>query len=87
MGSGSSCSGGGRRSDWVRNLTADPRVGVKIGERSFSGHAAIITDPNDDQMARRLLATKYQGWQEGQEMSGWAQTALPVAIDLEPASI
>ena len=33
--------------------------------------------------ARRLLAAKYQGWKEGKPMSGWATTALPVAIDLQ----
>jgi hypothetical protein len=42
----------------------------------------------DDGLARRLLATKYQGWQEGRALSAWACESLPVAIDLggvEPA--
>jgi hypothetical protein len=32
-------------------------------------------------MARRLLAAKYQGWREGRSLSGWARTAVPIAIE------
>ena len=39
---------------------------------------------SDDLLARRLLDAKYHGWSEGRALTGWAQTALPVAIDLEP---
>lgn len=47
-------SGGGDRSDWMKNLKRDPAV-------------------------------KYHGWTEGEELSRWAQTALPIAIDRQPA--
>ena len=76
-------SGGGDRSDWVRNLRAEPRIGVRIGDRSWSATARVVEDPDEDAMARRLLAAKYQGWREGNPLSRWANTALPVA--LEPA--
>jgi hypothetical protein len=36
----------------------------------------------DDALARELLAAKYQGWRAGAPLSGWARTALPVAVDL-----
>ena len=74
-------SGGGDRSDWVRNLRAEPRVGLRIGDRSWSATARVVEDPEEDAMARRLLATKYQGWLEGRPLSRWAATALPVALD------
>lgn len=35
----------GTRADWVRNLQADPRVQVQVGNRHFSGTAEVITDP------------------------------------------
>lgn len=79
-------SGGGDRSDWVRNLLLHPEVTVRLGERSFRGRARIVDDPTEDALARRLLASKYQGWTEGARMSGWARTSLAVAVDLGPQS-
>jgi deazaflavin-dependent oxidoreductase (nitroreductase family) len=75
-------SGGGDRSDWVRNLRVEPRVTVRVGEVTWDANAAVVEDPDEDGRARALLATKYQGWREGQPMSSWARTALPIAIDL-----
>jgi deazaflavin-dependent oxidoreductase (nitroreductase family) len=76
-------SGGGDHSDWVRNLLADPLVSLRIGDRSWSATARVVEDPEEDGLARRLLAAKYQGWREGYPLSRWASTALPVAM--EPA--
>jgi deazaflavin-dependent oxidoreductase (nitroreductase family) len=73
-------SGGGLRSDWVRNIRAEPRVTVRVGDTTFEAEGRVVEDPTEDALARRLLATKYQGWHEGQAMSGWAQTALPIAL-------
>ncbi len=35
----------GRRADWYRNLLADPRVRLQIGERMIEAQAEPITDP------------------------------------------
>ena len=78
-------SGGGGRSDWVKNIRADPGVIVRVGDRERAGRARVIEDAAEEGEARRLLASKYQVWKEGKRMSGWASTALPVAIDLKPA--
>ena len=75
-------SGAGEGSDWVRNLRADPRVRVRLGETTSAATARVVDDLAEDALARRLLAAKYQGWSEGREMSGWARTALAVALDL-----
>ena len=75
-------SGGGDRSDWVKNMRAYPSVTVKISKQQFAGKTREVTDPSEDALARRLLAAKYQGWREGRKMSEWARTALPVAIDI-----
>jgi deazaflavin-dependent oxidoreductase (nitroreductase family) len=76
-------SGGGEASDWVKNLRARPQVTVRIGKQTFTGAARFVSDEQEEAMARRLLAAKYQGWREGRALSGWARTALPVAIDLQ----
>jgi deazaflavin-dependent oxidoreductase (nitroreductase family) len=73
-------AGGGERADWVRNLRADPAVGLRVGSYDGPATAEVVTDPADDALARRLLASKYQGWQPGSQMSGWAQTALAVVV-------
>ncbi len=74
-------AGGGRRSDWVRNLEVNGDVDLRVGPRSGRATASIVTDPEEDARARRLLAAKYQGWREGAALSEWARTALSVAID------
>jgi deazaflavin-dependent oxidoreductase (nitroreductase family) len=75
-------SGGGEGSDWVRNIRADGRVHVRIGEREFEGAARPVEDDAEEAIARRLLAAKYQNWKAGKPLSSWARTALPVAIAL-----
>ncbi len=76
-------SGGRRRSDWVRNLEAEPAVKLEIGGRHFEAAARIVSDPAEDQLARQLLAAKYYSWREGQPLNTWAASALPVAIELK----
>ena len=74
-------SGGRDRSHWVRNLQAQPAVQVRLGQETRSGIARVVDDRTEDARARRLLTAKYQGWREGAPLSGWAQTALPVAVE------
>jgi deazaflavin-dependent oxidoreductase (nitroreductase family) len=77
-------SGGGDRSDWVRNLVANPAVGVRFGApraTDVPGHARLVEAADEEEAARRLLAAKYQGWDEGRPLSSWARTALCVAVD------
>ncbi len=73
-------SGGGHRSDWVRNLSKDSNVTVRIRDASFPARARIVDGAEDDGRIRRLMAAKYQGWKEGTELSDWARTALVVAL-------
>lgn len=77
-------SGGGNRSDWVRNLRADPSVRVEVAGVDRPALARVVDDPGEEASARRLLAAKYQGWREGAPLSTWARTALVVAIEPEP---
>jgi len=74
-------SGGGDRSDWVRNLVRTPETTVRIGDREFAGRARIVADGDEDRLARRLLLEKYRPTYSG-DLSDWGRTALPVAVDL-----
>ena len=40
-------SGGGDRSDWVRNIRQDPEVKVRIGGRTFEGRGRFVEEPDD----------------------------------------
>jgi deazaflavin-dependent oxidoreductase (nitroreductase family) len=73
---------GSARSDWVKNLSKNPSVTVRIAKQTFAGTARLVQDKDEDSIARHLVAEKYQEWEEGRTLSQWAQTALPVAIDL-----
>jgi deazaflavin-dependent oxidoreductase (nitroreductase family) len=75
-------SGGRDRSDWVRNLVRTPEVRVRIEDRAFDGRARIVSDTQEDAVARRLLLDKY-GPGYGGDLSEWGRTALPVAVDLD----
>ncbi len=76
-------SGGGEQSDWVKNLRVQPVVRVRIAKYTFKANARIVSDSQEDRLARELLDGKYEAWQPGKPFSEWAQTALAVALDLE----
>lgn len=74
-------SGGGDRSDWVKNLRRHPTVAVEIGTGNFQGRARVVTDPTEGDRARALVHDKYApGYRE--DLTSWRRTALPIAVDL-----
>jgi deazaflavin-dependent oxidoreductase (nitroreductase family) len=75
-------SGGGRESDWVKNLLKNPSVTIRIAQTVFAGIARLVTDSEEEMVARYMLAEKYQEWEEERTLSEWARTALVVGIDL-----
>jgi len=73
-------SGGRDRSDWVQNILRDPGVTVCIAGEKFSGVAREALDPEEDELARRLLVEKYES--RPGSLANWRRTALPVVVDL-----
>jgi deazaflavin-dependent oxidoreductase (nitroreductase family) len=73
-------SDGGDRSDWVRNLQRTQEVTVRIADERFKGHARVVENAGEDELARQLLVDKYE--RKPGSLSNWRQTALPVAVDL-----
>jgi deazaflavin-dependent oxidoreductase (nitroreductase family) len=72
----------GERSDWIRNLRKEPEVRLRIGSEAFRGQARIATPGEEDLLARRLIAAKYEDWHEGESLPDWTQTATPVVIKM-----
>jgi deazaflavin-dependent oxidoreductase (nitroreductase family) len=73
-------SGGGDRSDWVKNLRRDPEVTVRIAGERLGGRAREAKDAEEDELARRLLVEKYEN--SPGRLENWRRTALPVVVDL-----
>ena len=68
------------RAQWVRNLAVDPRVRVRMAERTFEGSArAIGPDDPEDAVARESWAAKYGT----SRFEKFLREALPVIVDLE----
>jgi deazaflavin-dependent oxidoreductase (nitroreductase family) len=74
-------SGGGEGSDWVRNLTANPTVALRLGDRDMLCRAAPVEDPEEDELARRLVFEKYRRRYSG-DLEEWRARALPIVIEL-----
>lgn len=73
-------SGGRERSDWVRNLMAEPEVRVRIADETFEGHARVVEGDEDDSLARDLLVEKYE--KEPGNLARWRERSLPVRVDV-----
>ena len=63
------------RAQWVRNLTVAPRVGVRVGRRSFAARARVVDAKIEPELARdvRKLSEKKYGWGNG------------LVVELDPA--
>ena len=73
--------GGGRRSDWVQNLVANPTVSVEVDGEQRTARARVLDDGDGAERARALVFDKYSR-RISDDLTGWRHEALPVAIDL-----
>jgi deazaflavin-dependent oxidoreductase (nitroreductase family) len=73
-------SGGGDRSDWVRNLMISPDVVLQIGDEKRTTRARVVRDADEDALARRLVLEKYRPRYRG-DLEDWGRTSLPIAIE------
>ena len=76
-------AGAGERSDWVRNLTADSAVRVRLREHEHEATGRVLEPgTEEDARARRLVFDKYQPRYDG-DLTAWRERALPVALDVD----
>ena len=72
-------TGGSFRSDTVRNLQKQPACRVRLKDVTYDATARVVTDADEDALARRLLFEKYHSSDE--DLDSWSKTALPVAFE------
>ena len=74
-------SGGRDRSDWVRNIQANPHVAVELGDGTHEGIGRILeAGTTEDARARELLVGKYAT--PGNALGDWGRRSLAVVIDV-----
>ena len=73
------------RSDWYRNLVADPSVTLEIAGESRRTTAAPV-DPDDPSNAivRPAMVAKYQAG-DAEDLDGWSRSAWVVRIEWSDA--
>ena len=76
-------SGRRDKSDWVRNLMKTPSITVRIAKQTFNATARLVTDKEEEMLARNMLADKYNERTANGSLSTWAKSALVVGFDLE----
>jgi deazaflavin-dependent oxidoreductase (nitroreductase family) len=73
-------SGGGDRSDWVRNIARSPEVELELGDERRTTTARVLERGSDeDALARELLVRKYRSPDD--DLASWGRTSLAVAVD------
>ncbi|HKF92764.1 MAG TPA: nitroreductase family deazaflavin-dependent oxidoreductase [Acidimicrobiia bacterium] len=77
-------SGGGDRSDWVRNLHAEPAVTVRLRDTTYEATARVVEDRDESERGRGLVFEKYQPRYTG-SLERWRRESLLVAIDVRRA--
>jgi deazaflavin-dependent oxidoreductase (nitroreductase family) len=75
-------SGGRDKPDWVKNALHTPRVQLKINDSIFNGTARLITNIDEDSLARKIVFEKYVP-RTSDDLVDWSRTSLPIAIDIE----
>ena len=73
-------SGGGDRSDWVRNLEVSPDVVLEIGGEARTTQARVVTDPRRTRSPDGSSPTSIGLAPEGIS-DDWERTSVPVAIE------
>lgn len=76
-------AGGRGRTDWVRNLAANPAARVRLAGATYAATGQVVEGLPAEGRARELLAAKHYGWNGGPLPNDWARRALPVALTLD----
>lgn len=78
-------SGGRDRADWLRNLLANPRVTIDLGDATHAGTAHVLEPGTpEDRLARELLVNKYEPIEQD-SLEDWGRSSLPVMIEFDEA--
>jgi deazaflavin-dependent oxidoreductase (nitroreductase family) len=75
-------SGGGNRSDWVRNLRAESAVTMRLRDTRYAATARVVDDAAESKLGRDLVFEKYQPRYSG-SLERWRRESLLIAIDVK----
>ena len=79
----------GREASYVRNITANPRVRVKLRDglrmRWYQGTAHLLPDDNPRERQRWLAKQRPSTWMNAMAVRGFGTKLLTVRIDLDAA--
>ena len=55
------------RTNWVRNIRANPTVQVRLGDRQFAAQARVVEDDAEPELAQavKALSDEKYGWSDG----------------------
>lgn len=73
-------SGSGGRSDWCRNLEADPRASFRIARTEYQMRGRRLAPGAEAETAREAVYAKYAPGYEG-DLVEWRAVAQPYALD------
>jgi deazaflavin-dependent oxidoreductase (nitroreductase family) len=74
-------SGGRDKSDWVKNALQTHKVQVKINNTTYDGKARLVSDDEEDSLARKIVFEKYTP-RSSDNLVDWSRTSLPIAVDI-----
>src|SRR3954466_16349318 len=77
-------AGGGDRSDWVRNLRAEPAVTLRLRDTRPWATARVVEAGEESERGRGLVFEKYQPRYSG-NLQRWRRESLLVAVDVHRA--
>lgn len=74
-------SGGGEKSDWVRNIRANGSVTARVDDTEFDAIARVVEDADERGRGAQLVYEKYQPGYGG-DLTEWRERSTVVAVEL-----
>ena len=79
-------SGGGYNSDWVKNIRHNSATQVRVGDRTFNATGRVVSESEEELLARRLVVAKYYG-RDQLASSGWEAPRSPMSALCSPSGL
>ncbi len=74
-------TGGAKKSNWVKNLRANPDAVVQIGNTRLRGRARVVEDPAEAESVRQRFVRRYLLARLARLVGSGYTDSIPVVID------
>jgi len=71
----------GEYTDWMKNITKNDRVGVRIDSLNFDAAARIVKEGNSRELGEKALYEKYYGPATKEKIDDWFELSTVVEMD------